>query len=118
MRLSPTTVLPPLLSVIVTALATGALLAMAMPGDVTAVPVVVPVAATGVTSILEASLVGALALLVFGVLSPTEMRGVVDLNVLVVIASSFGLGAAILETGLADRVAEAVRERGGELTAV
>jgi di/tricarboxylate transporter len=34
------------------------------------------------------------------------MRGVVDMNVLVVIASSFGLGAAILETGLADRVAD------------
>jgi len=67
---------------------------------------VVLAAATGVTDILQASLVGALALLAFRVLSPTEMRGVVDMNVLVVIASSFGLGAAILETGLADKVAD------------
>ncbi|MCJ7725625.1 MAG: anion permease, partial [Acidimicrobiia bacterium] len=55
---------------------------------------------------LEASLVGAFALLAFGVLSPTELRGVVDLNVLVVIASAFGLGHAILVTGLADKVAD------------
>jgi len=67
---------------------------------------VVVAAATGIVDILDASLVGALALLAFGVLSPTEMRGVIDLNVLVVIASSFGLGAAILETGLADKVAD------------
>jgi di/tricarboxylate transporter len=67
---------------------------------------VVVAAATGFVDILDASLVGALALLAFGVLSPTEMRGVVDLNVLVVIACSFGLGAAIFETGLADKVAD------------
>ncbi|MCB2224545.1 MAG: SLC13 family permease [Actinobacteria bacterium] len=69
---------------------------------------VVVAAATGVTDILEASLVGALALLLLGVMSPTEMRGVVDLNVLVVIASSFGVGAAILKTGLADQVADVI----------
>jgi len=69
---------------------------------------VVVSAATGFVDILDASLVGALALLVFGVLSPTEMRGVVDLNVLVVIASSFGLGAAIQETGLADKIADGI----------
>lgn len=69
---------------------------------------VVVSAATGLVDILDASLVGALALLVFGVLSPTEMRGVVDLNVLVVIASSFGLGAAIQETGLADQIADGI----------
>jgi len=67
---------------------------------------VVIAAATGFVGILEASLVGAFAVLAFGVLSPTEMRGVVDLNVLVVIASSFGLGHAMLETGLADKVAD------------
>lgn len=67
---------------------------------------VVVAAASGFVDILDASLVGALALLGFGVLSPTEMRGVVDLNVLVVIASSFGVGAAISQTGLADEVAD------------
>jgi di/tricarboxylate transporter len=69
---------------------------------------VVAVAATGLMDILEAALIGALALLLLRVLSPSEVRGAVDLNVLVVIASSFGLGAAMTESGLADRIAGAV----------
>jgi di/tricarboxylate transporter len=69
---------------------------------------VVAVAATGLMDILEAALIGVLALLVLRVLSPTEVRGAVDLNVLVVIASSFGLGAAMTETGLADWIAAGV----------
>jgi len=58
-------------------------------------------AGTGQVPILQASLVGAVALVALGVLSPAEARGAVDLDVLLVIAGSFGLGEAILKTGLA-----------------
>jgi di/tricarboxylate transporter len=39
------------------------------------------------------------------VLTPTEARDAVDVNVVVVIAASFGLGGAITESGLADELA-------------
>ena len=76
---------------------------------------IVVTAATGLTGILEASLVGAFALVLLGVLSPAEARAAVDLNVLVVIASSFGLGAAISSTGLAGRIADLVVDGFGGL---
>lgn len=63
-------------------------------------------AAFGVLSILEASLLGAIAVVALGVLTPSEARAAVDLNVVVVIASSFGLAAAIQQTGLAQRLAD------------
>jgi di/tricarboxylate transporter len=66
---------------------------------------VVVAAATGMMDILEASLLGAIATVAFGVLSPSEAAGAVNLNVIVVIASAFGLGAALEVTGLADKVA-------------
>ncbi len=69
---------------------------------------VVAAAASGLTGILEASLVGAFLLLLSGVLTPNEARAALDLNVLVLIAASFGLGAAVNSTGLADRVADLI----------
>jgi di/tricarboxylate transporter len=66
---------------------------------------VVVAAGSGLLPILEASLLGAIAMVVFGVLSPNEARTAVDLDVIVVIAAAFGLGAAITETGLAERLA-------------
>ena len=72
----------------------------------TAIAVAVVVAAgLGLLPILEASLLGAIAMVVFGVLSPNEARTAVDLDVIVVIAAAFGLGAAITGTGLAERLA-------------
>ena len=67
---------------------------------------VVIAAGSGLLPILEASLVGAIAMVVFGVLNPNEARLAVDVDVIVVIAASFGLGAAITETGLAQRLAD------------
>ena len=58
--------------------------------------------------ILHLSLLGALALVGFGVLTPGEARRAVDLDVIIVIASAFGLGAAMASTGLADRLAGAL----------
>lgn len=67
---------------------------------------VVLAAATGLVDILESALVGAIAIVGFGVLTPDEAADALDLNVLIVIASAFGLGAAVRVTGLADRLAD------------
>ena len=69
---------------------------------------VVVVAGVGWLPILESSLVGALLMVGLGVLTPYEARTSVDLNVIVVIASSFGLGSALEATGLADRIADGI----------
>ena len=60
----------------------------------------------GWLDILEASLLVAIGLVALRVLTPFEARQAIDLNVLVVIAASFGIGAAIGQSGLADRIAE------------
>ncbi len=65
-------------------------------------------AATGLLPILEASLLGAFAIVGFGVITPNEARRAVDLNVVVLIAASFGISAAIAETGLAVTIANEV----------
>jgi di/tricarboxylate transporter len=70
----------------------------------------VVVAGLGLVPILEASLVAATALVVTRVLSPSQARAAVDLDVLVVIGASFGLGAAIERSGLAALLGRAVVE--------
>ncbi|MGH2811252.1 MAG: SLC13 family permease, partial [Actinomycetota bacterium] len=57
---------------------------------------------TGVLTMLEASLVAAAAVVGLGALTPREARNAVDLNTIVVLTSSFGLGAAVSESGLAE----------------
>jgi di/tricarboxylate transporter len=69
---------------------------------------IVLVAGAGLVPILHASLMGALALLLFGVLTPSEARNAVDLDVVIVIAASFGLGAAVAVSGLAQVVATGI----------
>lgn len=66
---------------------------------------VVLVAGSGLLPIFEASLVGAFAVIAFRVLTPAEAMDSVDLDVIITIAASFGLGAAMTETGLAERLA-------------
>jgi di/tricarboxylate transporter len=63
---------------------------------------VVGVAGAGLLPILHAALVAAVLLVVLGVLSAGEARAAVDLDVLLVIAASFALGAAVETSGLAD----------------
>ena len=48
---------------------------------------------------------GAIALVVLGVLTPGQARKAVDLDVVVLIAAAFGLAAAIESSGLAQRLA-------------
>jgi di/tricarboxylate transporter len=61
---------------------------------------------TGLLDILEAALLSGFALVLFRVLTPSEARRAIDVNVVVVIAASFGLGAAISESGLAAEIAQ------------
>lgn len=68
----------------------------------------VVVAGLGLVPILHASLVAATALVVSGVLTASQARSAVDLDVLVVIAASFGLGAAIQGSGLAALLGQGV----------
>jgi di/tricarboxylate transporter len=58
-----------------------------------------------VLDILPAAFLAAFALVALRVLTPGEARDAVDLNVVVLIAASFGLGAAMSESGLAKQVA-------------
>jgi di/tricarboxylate transporter len=62
-------------------------------------------AALGWLPILHAALVGAILLVLFGVLTPNEAKNAVDLNVIVLIAAAFGLGAALETSGLAEATA-------------
>ena len=60
---------------------------------------------TGLVDLTTASLAGALALIVLGVMSPTEARRAVNFNVIALVAFSFGLGAAAASSGLAEQIA-------------
>jgi di/tricarboxylate transporter len=62
---------------------------------------IVAVAGAGLLPILNAALLGALILVAARILTPAEARNAVDLDVVVLIAASFGLGAALEITGLA-----------------
>ena len=56
--------------------------------------------------ILQASLLGAVALVVLGAVTPGEARDAVDLDVILVIAAAFGVAAAVETSGLAQIVAD------------
>jgi len=62
---------------------------------------VVAIAGSGLLPILQASLIGAVLLVASGAISARTARDSVEIDVLVVIAASFGLGAAIEQSGLA-----------------
>jgi di/tricarboxylate transporter len=68
---------------------------------------IVLAATSGALPLLHAALVGAVALVLLGAVTPGEARGAIDLDVLLVIAGAFGLGAAIQKTGLAASLAHA-----------
>lgn len=63
-------------------------------------------AASGLLPTLNAALLGAIVLLVSGVLTPREARAAIDLDVIIVIAAAFGLGAALQTSGLATALAD------------
>jgi di/tricarboxylate transporter len=63
------------------------------------------VAGTGLLDLLQTSLLIAIALVGFKIITVSEARASVDLEVIVLMATSFGLGIAINESGLATEVA-------------
>ena len=67
---------------------------------------IVLASSSGVVPILHASLAGATLLVVIGALTPGEARAAVDLDVIVLIASAFGVAAALQSSGLASNVAQ------------
>jgi di/tricarboxylate transporter len=71
---------------------------------------VVGLAATGVFPILEGALLAAVVLVATRVLTPLEARRAIDIEVIVVIASAFGLAAAMQTSGLAATVASGLVE--------
>jgi di/tricarboxylate transporter len=71
--------------------------------------------ALGILPILHLSLLGAIVLVLSGVLDPWEARQSVDLNVIVVIAGAFGLGAAMDRSGLAPFLAGEITDLFGSL---
>jgi di/tricarboxylate transporter len=66
---------------------------------------VIAAAAVGALDLLQVSLVAALAVVATGTLSTNEARHAVDLNVILLMALSFGLGLAMETSGLADEIA-------------
>jgi di/tricarboxylate transporter len=78
---------------------------------------IVVLAGTGLMPILHASLIGAVSLVVLGVLTAGEARNAVDLDVILVIAAAFGIGAAIESSGLAVTSANLLTEAFGTLGA-
>ena len=72
-------------------------------------------AGLGLMPVLHLSLLGAVALVAFGVLTPGEAKQSVDLEVIVVIASAFGLAAALESSGLAHTLATTIGESLGAL---
>jgi di/tricarboxylate transporter len=66
---------------------------------------IVVLAGTGLLPILHTALLGALALVVFRVLTLHEARSAVDLDVIIVIAAAFALAAGLQSSGLAGMIA-------------
>jgi di/tricarboxylate transporter len=66
---------------------------------------IVGVAGAGLLPMVHTALLGALLIVALRVLTPAEARRALDIDVLVVIAASFGIGAAIEESGLAAALA-------------
>ena len=67
---------------------------------------IVGVAGAGLLPMVHTALLGALLIVALRVLTPAEARAALDIDVLVVIAASFGIGAAIEQSGLAAVLAD------------
>ncbi len=70
---------------------------------------------TEVIDILPAAFLAAFAVVALRILSPSEARDAIDLDVIILIAASFGLGAAMEASGLAKDLSEVLVEPFGGL---
>lgn len=64
-------------------------------------------------SVMRAALLGAVAMVASGVITPRQARDSVDLNVILMIASAIGIGVAVETSGLAQRLAGFVLSSSG-----
>ena len=78
------------------------------------VPVVVAVAATGATSILKASILGAVALIVFGGISVQQAYEAINWTVIFLLVGILPMGIAMEKTGLAAMIGEAIASAGAD----
>ncbi|HET9539320.1 MAG TPA: SLC13 family permease, partial [Candidatus Limnocylindria bacterium] len=60
---------------------------------------------SGLVPILQASIAAALIVIATGALTLRQARDAVDLQIIIMIAAAFGLGAAVFTSGLADTIA-------------
>ncbi len=67
----------------------------------------------GVLPILHLSLIGALILIGFGILTTVEAKDAIDFDVIVVIGAAFGLAAAVETSGLGHAAADLVADHPG-----
>ncbi len=67
----------------------------------------------GLLPITRSTILAAILIVVFGILRPREARDAVDVNVVLMIGGAFGLGAAVSETGLDQRVTGALLDSFG-----
>ncbi len=70
--------------------------------------VMIVVAASGFTTLLEASFMAAGLMVVLGCVSPTVARTSIEYGIVVAIAASFALGAALTESGAAEQIARGI----------
>jgi di/tricarboxylate transporter len=69
---------------------------------------IVVAAGMGWLPILQAAIIGAVALVLGRALTPTEARRAVEMDTLIVIAASFGIGSAMENSGLAGTIGMAI----------
>ncbi len=69
---------------------------------------VIVLATANVVPILVGALIGAVLMVALRILTPTEARRAIDLEVIIIIAAAFGLAAAMQSSGLAEQAAAGV----------
>jgi di/tricarboxylate transporter len=70
---------------------------------------VIVAASFGLAPVELAAMTGAVLMVLTGVITPGSAARALDWNVLFILAGSVGLGAVVVESGLADKLAEAIR---------
>jgi di/tricarboxylate transporter len=70
-------------------------------------------ATTGVTSLLEAAFISAGLMIMLGCVTPTVARNSIEYGIITAIAASFSLGVALTETGAADQIARGISAAAG-----
>lgn len=82
--------------------------------SVAIIPLVVLLAATGATSILKASILGAVALIVFGGISVQQAYEAINWTVIFLLVGILPMGIAMEKTGLAATIGESIANAGAD----